>query len=112
MVANCKKAGVVVSAIILTPVESAYKDPENTGGNYTMPNLTTAEAFNMYAAALTFMAERYCADTPGRIHHWIMHNEVDMADDWTNMGDQPTMRLLDRYVKSMRICYNIVRQYD
>ena len=112
MVAKCKEAGVVVSAIILTPVESAYKDPENTGGNYTMPNLTTAEAFNMYAAALTFMAERYCADTPGRIHHWIMHNEVDMADDWTNMGDQPTMRLLDRYVKSMRICYNIVRQYD
>ncbi|MBO6248707.1 MAG: hypothetical protein J6N54_07850, partial [Bacteroidales bacterium] len=112
MVSKCKDAGVVVSAIILTPSESVYKDPENTGGNYTMPNLTTAEAFNMYAAALTFMAERYCADTPGRIHHWIMHNEVDMADDWTNMGDQPTMRLLDRYVKSMRICYNIVRQYD
>jgi hypothetical protein len=112
MVSKCKDAKVVVSAIILTPVESAYKDPENTGGNYTMPNLTTSEAFNMYAAALTFMAERYCNDNPGRIHHWIMHNEVDMADDWTNMGDQPMMRLLDRYVKSMRICYNIVRQYD
>ncbi|MBR4755651.1 MAG: hypothetical protein IK076_01775 [Bacteroidales bacterium] len=112
MVAKCKAAGVVVSAIILTPTESTYRDPENTGGYYTMPNLTTAKAFNMYAAALTYMASRYCQDDPGRIHHWIMHNEVDFSEDWTNMGDQPMMRLLDRYVKSMRICYNIVRQYD
>ena len=112
MAAKCKEAKVVVSAIILTPSESAYKDPENSGGYYTMPNLTTAAAFNMYAAALTYMASRYCKDTPGRIHHWIMHNEVDMSKDWTNMGEQPMMRLLDRYVKSMRICYNIVRQYD
>ena len=105
---------IVVSAIILTPTESAYKDPENTGGYYTMPNLTTARAFNMYAAALEYMASRYNSTngTHGRIHHWIMHNEVDMGKDWTNMGNQPMMRYLDRYIKSMRICYNIVRQYD
>ena len=112
MVAKCKEANVVVAAIILTSTESSYKDPENSGGYYTMPNLTDAKAFNMYAAALTFMASRYCKDNPGRIHHWIMHNEVDMGSDWTNMGDQPMMRFLDRYIKSMRICYNIVRQYD
>ncbi|MBQ6254911.1 MAG: hypothetical protein IJK05_09745 [Bacteroidales bacterium] len=112
MTAKCKEAGVVVAAIILTPTESSYKDPENMGGYYTMPNLTDAKSFNMYAAALTYMASRYCKDNPGRIHHWIMHNEVDMGSDWTNMGDQPMMRYLDRYIKSMRICYNIVRQYD
>ena len=112
MVSKCKDAGVVVAAIILTQTESSYKDPENEGGFYTMPNMTTPEGFNMYAAALTYMASRYCQDTPGRIHHWIMHNEVDMGTDWTNMGDQPMLRFLDRYIKSMRICYNIVRQYD
>lgn len=112
ILSNASGRGIVVSAIILTPVGSAYKDPECTGGYYSMPNITTAQAFNMYAAALEYMASRYCASNSLRISHWIMHNEVDMASDWTNMGDQPLMRLLDRYVKSMRICYNIVRQYD
>lgn len=102
---------LVVSAIILCQTNSIFKDPENKGGNYTMPNLTTAKAFNLYAAALEHMASTHC--TPGnRISHWIMHNEVDFANEWTNMGDQPMMRYLDRYIKSMRICHNIVRQYD
>lgn len=102
---------LVVSAIILCQTNSIFKDPENAGGNYTMPNLTTARAFNLYAAALEHMASTHC--TPGnRISHWIMHNEVDFANEWTNMGDQPMLRYLDRYIKSMRICYNIARQYD
>ena len=102
---------LVVSAIILCQTNSIFKDPENKGGNYTMPNLTTAKAFNLYAAALEHIASTHC--TPGnRISHWIMHNEVDFANEWTNMGDQPMMRYLDRYIKSMRICYNIARQYD
>ncbi len=102
---------LVVSAIILCQVNSIFNDPENTGGNYTMPNMTTAKAFNLYAAALEHLASTHC--TPDkRISHWIMHNEVDFADEWTNMGSQPMLRYIDRYVKSMRICYNIARQYD
>jgi hypothetical protein len=103
---------MVVSAILLCPVKSIFKDPENAGGFYSMPNITTAVAFNAYAAALEYMASRYCSESPGRISHWIMHNEVDMGHEWTNMGEQPEMRFFDRYMKSMRICYNIVRQYD
>ena len=105
---------VIVAAILLTPTGSTYTDPENTGGYYTMPNLTTARAFNQYAAALEHLASRYWESnsTPGSIHHWIMHNEVDQGLIWTNMGNQPMMRYLDRYIKSMRVCYNIVRQYD
>lgn len=102
---------LVVSAIILCQTNSIFKDPENAGGNYTMPNLTTARAFNLYAAALEHMASTHCTQG-NRISHWIMHNEVDFANEWTNMGDQPMLRYLDRYIKSMRICYNIARQYD
>lgn len=105
------ESDLVVSAIILCQVNSIFKDPENTGGNYTMPNLTTASAFNIYAAALEHLASTHCS-AGSRISHWIMHNEVDFADEWTNMGSQPMLRYLDRYIKSMRICYNIVRQYD
>ncbi len=102
---------LVVSAIILCQTNSIFKDPENTGGNYTMPNMTTARAFNLYAAALEHMASTHCYSGK-RISHWIMHNEVDFANEWTNMGSQPMLRYIDRYIKSMRICYNIVRQYD
>ena len=105
---------IVVSAILLAPSSSTYRDPENTGGYYSMPDMTTAHAFNQYAAVLEYLASRYSEtnSTHGRIHHWIMHNEVDQGMIWTNMGNQPMMRYLDRYIKSMRICYNIVRQYD
>ena len=106
------KTGTVVSAIVLCDKNSMYTDPEINGGYYSMPNLTSAEAFNVYAAAIEYMASRYCGEEHGRISHWIMHNEVDMGSEWTNMGSQPMLRYLDRYVKSMRICYNIVRQYD
>lgn len=108
---KASETGLVVSAIILCQTNSIFKDPENTGGNYTMPNMTTAKAFNLYAAALEHMASTHCYSGK-RISHWIMHNEVDFANEWTNMGSQPMMRYIDRYIKSMRICYNIVRQYD
>ncbi|MCQ2119586.1 MAG: DUF5722 domain-containing protein [Bacteroidales bacterium] len=104
--------GVVVSAILLCPNESVYRDPENAGGFYTMPNLTSAEAFNVYAAVIEYLAERYTSGEHGRISHWIMHNEVDMGHEWTNMGEQPEARFFDRLMKSTRIVYNIVRQYD
>lgn len=108
---KASETGLVVSAIILCQTNSIFKDPENTGGNYTMPNMTTAKAFNLYAAALEHMASTHCYSGK-RISHWIMHNEVDFANEWTNMGSQPMLRYIDRYIKSMRICYNIVRQYD
>lgn len=106
------KRGIIVSAIVLIPSASYLRDPENEGGYYSMPNMTTSLAVNKYAAALNYMAQRYCGSEHGRINHWIMHNEVDMANSWTNMGWQPIEKYVDRYVKSMRLCYNIVRQYD
>ena len=108
---RASEMGIMVSAIILCPSNSIFKDPENDGGNYSMPNITTAAAFNLYAAALDHMASTHCT-ADKKISHWIMHNEVDFAEEWTNMGSQPMLRYLDRYIKSMRICYNIVRQYD
>lgn len=106
------KRGIIVSAILLVPASSYLRDVETDGGYYAMPNMTTSLAVNKYAAVLNYLASRYSGATHGRINHWIMHNEVDMANSWTNMGWQPVERYVDRYVKSMRLCYNIVRQYD
>lgn len=113
-----KQHQVAVSAIILitpTSVDPAltpvFRHPENTGGNYTMANMTNMKSINAYAAIINYLAHRYNGNG-ARIHHWIMHNEVDNGLTWTNMGQQPEIVYLDTYVKSMRLCYNIVRQYD
>ena len=116
---ECYKRGIVTSAILLfTPTSpdtwttKALCHPEYSAGYYTMPNMTTPEGVNTYAAIINYLANRYKSATYGRINHWIMHNEVDMGSEWTNMGDQPVNIYLDTYVKSMRLVYNIVRQYD
>ncbi|MCL6103662.1 MAG: DUF5722 domain-containing protein [Bacteroidetes bacterium] len=115
---------IVVAAIILVQKASQCADPEigkllqhpdyTSEGIYTMPNMTTPASVNCYAAALDFLASRYCRsdNSFGRIHHWIMHNEVDAGLSWTNMGDKPMLVYLDTYIKSMRLCYNIARNYD
>ena len=116
---ECYKRGIVTSAILLFAptgpdawTTKALRHPEYNAGYYTMPNMTTPEGVNTYAAIITYLANRYNTATYGRINHWIMHNEVDMGAEWTNMGDQPVRIYLDTYIKSMRLVYNIVRQYD
>ena len=115
---------IVVAAIILVQKATQCVDPEigkllqhpnyTPDGIYTMPNMTPAASLNCYAAALDFLASRYCRsdNAYGRIHHWIMHNEVDAGLTWTNMGDKPMTVYMDTYIKSMRLCYNIARKYD
>jgi hypothetical protein len=115
---------IVVAAIILVQKASDCADPNigrilqhpdfTSEGIYTMPNLTTEEGVHCYAAALDFLASRYnrTDNAYGRIHKWILHNEVDAGLTWTNMGRKPMLVYLDTYIKSMRMCHNISRQYD
>lgn len=79
-----------------------------------MPNMTTPESVHAYAAVMNYLASRYCRkdNLYGRIAHWIIHNEVDASIQWVNMGVKPITVFTDTYLKSMRLCYNIVRQYD
>ena len=87
------KRGISVAGILLVPptgdAGTLLKHPDFNGiAPYTMPNMTTIESPNCYAAALDFLAER------------------------TNMGDKPIATFMDTYLRSMRMCYNIAHQYD
>lgn len=121
---KAQSKNIVVAAIILIQKASQCADPEvgnllqhpdfTSEGIYTMPNMTTPASLNCYSAALDFLANRYCQNdnSYGRIHHWIMHNEVDAGLSWTNMGEKNMLVYMDTYIKSMRLCYNIARKYD
>lgn len=115
---------VIVSAILLVPKASNQKDARlgkllayphaDPSGIYAMPNMESREGFEVYAAALNFLAERYSRPDKqyGRIHHWIMHNEVDAGWVWTNAGEKSQLTFMDMYIKSMRAMYLIARQYN
>ena len=118
------KHGVNVSAIILVYPELWSRDsqvgrmlehPEyKRCGAYTMPNLTNIDSVNLYAAALDFLAARYNRPDGkyGRIHRWIVHNEVNSGNVWTNAGNKKLVEFMDIYVKSMRMVYYTARKYD
>ena len=117
------KRNIVVSAILLVANPARVNDPvvAKIGhpdavkeGTYAMPNVTDPEGIALYGAILNLMAERWSrADGKhGRVHHWIMHNEVDAGWVWTNAGDKTAPVYMDLLHRSMRLMDLIARQYD
>ncbi|WP_339926287.1 DUF5722 domain-containing protein [uncultured Cyclobacterium sp.] len=121
---EASKRGVITSAIIL--IDKAVNTPDNKIGDilehpdcdpsgiYSMANLTNPESVHLYAAAMDFLAKRYSnpKGDHGRVHHWIVHNEVDAGWVWTNMGETDSLTFMDTYHKSLRLINNIGKQYN
>ncbi|MBC7807224.1 MAG: hypothetical protein H7145_13875 [Akkermansiaceae bacterium] len=118
------KHRLVVSAIVLVgqganaPVDSfshriAHPDAE-PAGIFVMPDVSSEAGLTAYAAVMDFLAERYSRKDGryGRIHHWILHNEVNAGWVWTNAGEKIALLYMDLYTRSMRTVYLIARQYD
>ena len=47
-----------------------------------------------------------------RIHHWILHNEVNSGWVWTNAGKRSALSYVDLLHRSARLTHCIVRRYD
>jgi hypothetical protein len=118
------RRNIIVSSIIL--IDKAVNTPDkiigdilqhpdcDPAGIYSMANMTTPEGVEYYAAAMDFLARRYSRPDKkyGRIHNWIIHNEVDAGWVWTNMGEKDSLLFMDTYHKSMRLVHNIARNYN
>ncbi len=117
------KHDIVVSTILLVanPHKSSNADykllahPEcEEKAQFAMPNVGSKDGLELYGAILNLMAERWSQPNSvhGRVHHWIMHNEVDVGRVWTNAGEKSDIEYVDLYVRSMRLMNLIVKQYD
>jgi hypothetical protein len=98
-----------------SPTSQAMAHPDyDPAGIFPMPNVTSAEGVRTYGAALDFLARRYSRPDAryGRIHHWIVHNEVDAGWVWTNAGQKSPLEFLDLYHKSLRMVHLIARAHD
>lgn len=120
---EAERNGVMVSAILLVANPAKGSDeitrllghPDATkDGHFAMPNFTSEDGVSLYGAILNLMAERWSKSggPHGRVHHWIMHNEVDAGWEWTNAGTKSAEEYMDLYQKSMRMMGLIARQYD
>jgi hypothetical protein len=122
MLAETAKRGIVVSAIIL--VAQGYNAPEGSwsrlvahpdahpSGIFVMPDMDSRDGVTAYAAAMDYLASRYCKADGPRIHHWIMHNEINAGWIWTNAGEKTDTLYMGLYHRSMRLAHLIARQYD
>jgi hypothetical protein len=123
-IGEAAKRGIVVSAIILVPLGKnapagsyaqmvAHPDAVATA-HFAMPHLDQRDGAEAYAAALAFLTDRYGRPDgkQGRIHHYILHNEVDMGWEWTNAGEQPMRAYLEMYHRSMRMAHILARRHD
>ena len=119
---EAQKHGAMVSAILLvenpknaTPLSKVLSHPDAAPeGIFAMPNVTSPDGIALYGAILNLMAERWSRPDRkhGRVHHWIMHNEVDAGWTWTNAGNKSDLDYMDLYQRSMRLMDLIARQYD
>lgn len=116
------RRGIVVSAIIL--IAQGHNAPEGSwsrivahrdahpSGIFVMPDMDSRDAVMAYAAGMDYLANRYCRADGPRIHHWIMHNEINAGWIWTNAGEKTDTLYMDLYHRSMRLAHLIARQYD
>ncbi|MEM9646645.1 MAG: DUF5722 domain-containing protein, partial [Planctomycetota bacterium] len=114
---------VMVSAILLIAnplsrsdddaIRLAHPDVERDG-KFAMPAVTSSEGIHYYGAILDLMARRWSREdgVHGRVHHWIVHNEIDFGRVWTNAGKKSDVQYMDLYQRSLRLVDLIVRQYD
>lgn len=122
-VKNLSDQNVIVTCILLVgnrrgpdgkPLSPLTHPEAEARGIYSMPNLTTLDTAAHYRATMHFLTERYSrADgAHGRISNWVLHNEIDQAGTWTNMGEQPLARYLETYMRSARIVHHSARNFD
>ena len=122
MLAAAKRDALVFAILLVPPAKSwngnlgaVMQHPDyDPAGTYSMANVTSAEGVTHTVALVDFLAERYSrpGTLHGRIHHWIVHNEVDAGWVWTNCGEKPPVLFMDQYHKAMRLVHLTARQYD
>jgi hypothetical protein len=83
-------------------------------GAFSMPNMDSQAAVEMYGACLHLLAQRYSRSDGkyGRVHDYIVHNEVDAGWTWTNCGEKPLSYYIDFYHRSCRLVDLIAREQD
>lgn len=70
-------------------------------------NMTTEPGWQVYGAFVEFFAQRYTRSDAkyGRIGGVIIGNEINLAENWGNVGDMPVADYVEEYIQAMRVAW-------
>lgn len=92
-----------------TDMDPIVRHPDCKAGYQCAFNIETPAAVNAYAAFMTYIGQNW----GDLLMNYYIHNEVNAPDQWCNMGHNPPEGyVIDYYLKSMHLVWNIIRQYN
>lgn len=107
--------GVVVTAILLNELDSTCIQTTHplartqTTSPYYMFNAADASGVEHLAAAGAFLAHRYSVGSNGRVHNWIVGNEITAKDQWNYIAPMDVVTYTEEYAKALRVFYTAIK---
>ncbi len=70
-------------------------------------NMTTEPGWQVYGAFVEFFAQRYTRSDAkyGRIGGVIIGNEINLPENWGNVGEMPVADYVEEYIQAMRVAW-------
>lgn len=107
--------GVVVSAILLNELDPTCMQTTHplartqTTSPYYMFNAAEQAGVEHLAAAGAFLAQRYSTGSNGRVHNWIIGNEITAKDHWNYIAPMDVATYTEEYAKALRVFYTAIK---
>lgn len=107
--------GVVVTGLLLNELDESCRQTTHplartrTESPYYMMNAAEAVGVEHLAAAGSFLATRYSDIGVGRVHNWVIGNEVNARSDWNYMQEVGVEGFTAEYAKVMRVFYTAIK---
>ena len=107
--------GVVVTGILLNELDPTCMQTTHplartqTTSPYYMFNAADASGVEHLAAAASFLASRYSDIGVGRVHNWIIGNEITARSQWNYIAPMDVTTYTEEYAKALRVFYTAIK---
>ncbi|MBO5293248.1 MAG: hypothetical protein J6B10_08735 [Lachnospiraceae bacterium] len=112
---NLTQKGVVVTAILLNELDPTCMQTTHplartqTTSPYYMFNAADASGVEHLAAAASFLSSRYSDIGVGRVHNWIIGNEITARSQWNYIAPMDVTTYTEEYAKALRVFYTAIK---
>ncbi|NLL80290.1 MAG: hypothetical protein GX234_11010 [Clostridiales bacterium] len=107
--------GVVVTAILLNELDPTCMQTTHplartqTTSPYYMFNASDETGVEHLAAAASFLSSRYSDIGVGRVHNWIIGNEITARSQWNYIAPMDVTTYTEEYAKALRVFYTAIK---
>ena len=84
----------------------------NDGTQYYAFNAVTEEGINLIEACTYFLAERYNGGDYGKVHDWVVGNEVNDNLQYNYLEPMEGRQYVAEYYKQFKMFYNVIKEIN